>query len=426
MSVKEYGFDAGFRGIGRLAGVAYCKRLIFSTSFPYEDALTKITFDCDGIRRAISPAMRQVEELSKVMEQHTEQDLFEAKKEDYFFEVRMEGIKVPEFLDHRYMEEYLSQVAPVAFDAQRFTFATKIEEWARDAGIRVPVVRLLLRTPSTEREVLKPYKSHYRTKRKDYSIEIKDVAFLPVGNTPIRYWAWYAHTDLLGMFDDETVAGLRFRRNNIGVGGQERVSELFPGNEGRLNLWTMGEIHILSQEIVPNARRDGFEATDAWNALKSDLEPFIREHCKACHVASSSEDRPTAKILSSAKAAIESAKKATKFGLASEDEREEMESRLQREVERVSAAVKTKPSEGERQQLQSVLTSLKAMQQRAGAEETLTVKKLKSTLDRKQRKVLIDTLEIIHNTLSSSGCPKSKQCLESIKEAMLKRHGSSG
>ena len=49
MSSKIYGEEAGFRGIGRLAGIAYCKRLQFITSSKYEDEKTVITFDCEGI-----------------------------------------------------------------------------------------------------------------------------------------------------------------------------------------------------------------------------------------------------------------------------------------------------------------------------------------------------------------------------------------
>ncbi len=92
MSGKVYGQEAGFRGIGRLAGIAYCNRLEFRTTFAHEDETTIITFDCAGIRQSIRPSMKEVEELTDVLEKHTTQDLGEAKKDDHFFEVKMEGI----------------------------------------------------------------------------------------------------------------------------------------------------------------------------------------------------------------------------------------------------------------------------------------------------------------------------------------------
>jgi len=40
---KDYRTDRGFRGIGRLGGLAYCERLIFKTSYHGEDYASIIT-----------------------------------------------------------------------------------------------------------------------------------------------------------------------------------------------------------------------------------------------------------------------------------------------------------------------------------------------------------------------------------------------
>ena len=54
-SKKDRQRDAGFRGIGRLAGMAYCDKLIFRTTFPGETTLTEITFDCAKLLKAMGP-----------------------------------------------------------------------------------------------------------------------------------------------------------------------------------------------------------------------------------------------------------------------------------------------------------------------------------------------------------------------------------
>jgi hypothetical protein len=278
MSAKMYGQEAGFRGIGRLAGIAYCKRLEFRTTARYEDEVTVIAFDCEGIRQSITPSMKGVEELTDVLKKYTTQDLTETEKEEHFFEVRMEAMdgRLHQFLDMQLMEDYLGQVAPVEYDAQRFLYASQIQQWLKERKLPISSVRLLLRNLETEREVFKAYKTHYRTKQNNFDIDVKDVRFYPDdANAQSPFWMWYAITDLLGMFDDERVAGLRFRRNNIGIGGPDRVAELFPGREGRLNYWTMGEIHVLSDGIIPNARRDGFESTPEWLQVREALQPFI-------------------------------------------------------------------------------------------------------------------------------------------------------
>jgi hypothetical protein len=99
------------------------------------------------------------------------------KKDEHFLEVRMEGIdeRVSQFLDMQGMEEYLGQVAPVEYDAQRFMYAPRIQQWAKERDLRIPSVKLLLQTPNGERQVFKPYKNHYHTKQKNFGITVKDV-----------------------------------------------------------------------------------------------------------------------------------------------------------------------------------------------------------------------------------------------------------
>ncbi len=425
MSSKMYGQEAGFRGIGRLAGIAYCKRLEFRTTACYEDEMTVVAFDCEEIRRSLTPSMKEVEELADVLQKYTTQDLSDANKEEHFFEVRMEGIdgRLSQFLDMHRMEEYLGQVAPVAYDGQRFLYAPKIEQWLKERGLKIPSVRLLLRSKSAESEVLKPYKTHYRTRQKNFDISVKDIRFYPENVDPQSpFWMWHAVTDLLGMLDDDRVAGLRFRRHNIAIGGPERVAELFPGKQGRLNYWTMGEIHIQSDSIIPNARRDGFESTREWFAIKNGLEPFIKEHCRACDAVSMSPNRPTAKVISSAKTVAETAKTALKTGLSSHDEQQEFVRKIERETERVESAIQRRQSEPERQQLQSILTSLRAVRRRLDAKDVFAVSKLKSNLDRRQRKMLIDILALINSALAEAPCTRSKQCLDRIKKAILSKY----
>lgn len=428
MSDKFINHEAGFRGIGRLAGIAYCNMLHFSTSAMYEDEGTIISFDCEKIRQSFSPSRKKVDELQDVLQKHTSQDIFQSKANEHYFEVIMEGMieSVDQFLDTALLEEYLSQVAPVEFDAQQFKFATKIDKFAKDRGILIPKIRLVIkRIPDFERQVFKSYKTQYKTKRKDFNIEIKDIKFFPENiETNSPFWMWYSITDLLGMFDDETVSGIRFRKNNIAIGGPERFSELFPGKEGRLNSWIIGEIQVLSDSIIPNARRDGFEATLSWDEIKQALDPFIKDHCKACHDASSAANRPTAKIISSAKSVIDTAKKATKIGLISTDERDALLNSINKEIEKVSTALSTRETQEEKHEINKVLTSLNALKNNLDQNSNFALDKIKSSLDKKQRKILKEVLSIINTSLSDMQCSKSNICLDQIKKVILEKYQS--
>lgn len=428
MSHKAYGKQAGFRGIGRLAGIAYCKRLIFKTTSMYEDEMSIIIFNCDGIRKSISPESKKYEELTNVIKNNTDQDLHECNKKEHFFEVCLEGIKetASMFLDSNALESYLSQVAPVEYDAQRFIFATKVEKWAKDHGIFIPHTKVLIcdKDSGSERQVFKPYKTNYKTKIKKYDLEVKDIGFYPEKvDSDSGFWLWYSKTDLLGMFDDEMVSGLRFRRNNIAIGGPERVSELFKGNEGRLNNWMMGEIHILSDRVIPNARRDGFEDTPAWKKTITSLGPFIESHIKSCRDLSKSRNLPTVKLLASAKKVIDAAKDAHKTGFTSPDERDNLNNKINRELTKIEKVLEcnTKGKE-EVKKLKSTQTSLKALQENILSEDNFTVKKLKTSLDKKQKKVIREILEIVNKVMSDVNCTKQTKCLEALKKAIITKY----
>jgi molecular chaperone HtpG len=427
MSSKTYGLEAGFRGIGRLAGIAYCKKLVFTTSSVHEDERCVITFDCEGIRKTISPANRQVDELAEVIKQNTTQDIETEQKDKHYFEVKMIGIleNTPAFLNIAAIEEYLSQVAPVDYDAQVFKWTTKLLENSAKNGIEIPKVSILLSSPELgdPRQVFKPFRNKYKTKKMDYQIEIKDVGFF-TGNGPegVTFWMWYGKTDLLGMFDDSKVAGLRFRKNNIAIGGPERVDELFPGNQGRLNYWLIGEIHIIDKEMIPNARRDGFESTNAWSLFKGEIEPFIREHCRQCGDASKSANRPTTKVISSAKAAVDTVKSALKIGIATTTEKNDLLNKLDKEEERVQAAFAKRESKEEQQEVQRVLTSIKDVKNNLQAQNGFTIDKIRTDLDRKQRKILISVIEIVDEALRQVDCKQSNNCLAAVKRAILSKY----
>ena len=54
-SSKNYYVNRGFRGIGRLAGLSYCKKLIFETSYLGEEVKTIITFDAHKLSQMLIP-----------------------------------------------------------------------------------------------------------------------------------------------------------------------------------------------------------------------------------------------------------------------------------------------------------------------------------------------------------------------------------
>ncbi len=119
-SKKDRQRDAGFRGIGRLAGMAYCDTLVFETTFPGETIVTTLSFNCQALLKAMNPDDGGDIELSKLLAASItfNQQEVPDSAEKHFFEVRMEGLSsAPDSL--RSVEDvktYLSETAPVEFD----------------------------------------------------------------------------------------------------------------------------------------------------------------------------------------------------------------------------------------------------------------------------------------------------------------------
>ncbi len=71
----------------------------------------------------------------------------------------------------------------------------------------------------------------------------------------------------------------RVRVRNIQVDGTELFGSMFSEvkqSYQRFATYYVGKVHIAPDKVIPNARRDGFEETDAWLGIRKSL---IKEVC---------------------------------------------------------------------------------------------------------------------------------------------------
>lgn len=431
MSDKSIESDAGFRGIGRLAGIAYCNRLRFRTTANGEDETKTVEMDCVGIRKAISPAMRRNEELANVIARHSYESADKGRRGDHYFEVILDGITESGevFLNWERLEHYLSQVAPVDYDPQDFIYAPTINSWVAERGLSVPTVTLVLVGPDVKREVFKPYRSHYKTagqRSQQFDVHIKDIVFYPEDvSSDARFWLWYGKTDLLGTIGDERASGFRFRKNNIALGGPQRVAELFaetaPTNR-RFNRWYVGEIHVLAPEAIPNARRDGFEPTGVWPEIRRTLMPFIRARCVEVQALSGARHTPLQKLLRSAEATIAKTTDRIAEGIVSPTEKENLLEKVHKEKKKASSWLEIQSKPKEAKKVKPAVAKLHEVEKQLERVKSFGVKRVRSTLDRKQRKLLHEVLGIVHDAFGKMSCPRKDACHEALREALLNKY----
>lgn len=219
-SLKNGVDERGFRGIGRLAGLAYAKEVQFATSSCGESVKTVMTCDCEKMQRLLQKSNK---ETSDVMETFMAISSFEEPQPEdqasHYFEVRMVG--VPEdsgLLEESAVWNYLAETAPVDFDSQKFSQAEKIREHFKENDCPIPCYRIL--RGSRKLPIYKLYSrsmstgQQSRTKDKDFVRNVEFVSDTASDGKPL-YVGWLAITDFSGTISNESVQGIRFRKGNI-------------------------------------------------------------------------------------------------------------------------------------------------------------------------------------------------------------------
>ena len=120
--------------------------------------------------------------------------------------------------------------------------------------------------------VLKPYAGTYEVDKAPAKVPLSEVIFY---ESPTKqWWAWVGKKDITGSYLDEDVRGVRVRTKNIQIDGTEVVRDIFRRqnkSNARYQDWFIGEIFVDPKVLVPNARRDGFEDTKAWKAIRGEI-----------------------------------------------------------------------------------------------------------------------------------------------------------
>jgi hypothetical protein len=273
-SRKDYRTEAGFRGIGRLAGIAFCNVLRFRTKAAGEEIETEVAFDAQGLRKDMAPASGGQMTLTELLEAHVKATQTPAEADDPgFFEVSLEGFDNPpiECVDASSMRTFISQVAPVPYAAD-FPFLSRLEAESAKSSIEIDTVRVVVIADDVEVEVFKAYGPQVTVGKNAVNINRCEIFQSPTK----RWWGWVGHKASPGVIRDDATKGVRVRVRNIQIDGTQIFGRLFDKiptarSYRRFNEWYVGEIFIDPTALVPNARRDGFEDDKSWRDVQKEL-----------------------------------------------------------------------------------------------------------------------------------------------------------
>ena len=287
-SNKQMGRDRGFRGIGRLAGLAFAETVTFTTRARRDAMVTRVTWNSSRLPSGTA-AVGEIEEV--VRDCVDIETLPGPGYPDHFFEVAVDGVArhaAGSLLNRDAVRGYVSEVCPVPMAAD-FPFSPRI------AGLFRPnesPMSLDITLDGDPEPVRRPYGKTIQlsANREDCFTEFEEI-YIPsvdrIGNAAV---GWIAHSSYLGAIPKGTQSrGIRARVGNVQIGDETVFDSLYP--EERFNRWCVGELHILDSRIVPNARRDYFEPGPHLRNLENYLIPVLREIGVRCRTASTARNR---------------------------------------------------------------------------------------------------------------------------------------
>lgn len=297
-SKKRSNLNAGFRGIGRLAGVAYCTTLRFTTTVKGETTATVVEFDCGRMRGYMKPSA-ETQDIRSVIHACVTSNSIATTTASHGTKVEMVGLTGVgvEFAEIGKLVPYLRQVCPTDF-SDRFTFADRIRNFADGMGHPIPVIEVETRYKREKTQILKAYDDVTPTAKSRSTIANVET----IGSSELGWFGWIGKSNFKGELTDDNVAGVRFRVKNIQIDGSELIESLAAeltvgGTEGRLQRYAVGEVYITNPAVVPNARRDGFEDGQAWRQIRADIKAKVAKRVITL-IREASNSRPKIKAMS--------------------------------------------------------------------------------------------------------------------------------
>ena len=399
-SKKRNANNRGFRGIGRLGGMSYCDTLVFSTSYEGENCKTIITFDCKKLKKLLVPGQYEDLSLSDVLGEIMTIEVQTEKSEKHYFVVEMENVSgSSDLLNIDAAKSYISQVAPLPYQTRHFLYISQLKEYLKDHGYELEEFPIFVGEEEADLEpVYKPNKSRFRADRNKKTVdEISSMSYFDVTIDGELYaLGWYGNCGWYGFLSDREISGLRVRKGNILIGDSMTLNGIF--KESRFNGWTQGEIFIVTDKLVPNARRDDFEQNDVYcqfiEALSSGVAIDI---ARAIREASQTRNDPSMKVLKEMDKKIAEATIITSDGFNSSVDKEKLVEELEAAVEKLK---KTKVKDEYTTKKDELCQKLEETVNQVASSNNYKINKISSGIDKKSKNVLKTVSDILSKKLS--------------------------
>ncbi len=332
--VKDRTKHKGFRGIGRLGGLAYCDRLVFETSYLGENVKSKLIWNSRELKQIINDRSKK-EDAADVIDTITSLETEFEQSDKRYFKVVLENVSNDILLDKDKIYDYLSMVAPVPYK-KGFLFQNKIYGKAKEYNYPIDEYNIYINNNQIFKEYTTSiYEGEKHNKRK--IDEIFDIEFFDIKdkNDQLICWGWHSVSSFLKQIPSVNIArGIRLRKGNIQIGDEKQLVKLF--KEPRGSFYFFGEVHAVSPNLIPNARRDYFTENKTFKLFENKLKEKFKELHELYYF--SSQTRSEKKKIERLATFTEEFKKKSEKGFTKPEEQEEYEEKLKKIKENAEKA----------------------------------------------------------------------------------------
>lgn len=399
-SQKRHSNNRGFRGIGRLGGMSYCGRLVFTTSAENENMKTIVEFDCKKLRQLLVPGANEEMDLATVLSNVTQVHREEEKGERHYFYVELFDVSgFSDLLNIDSAKSYISQIAPLPYKSRKFVYSPDLHRFLNENGYEIEEFPIFVGETGDQLEpVYKPNRHRYhsdRNKKKNdeilslrtFRVEIADELFA---------LGWYGVCNWLGSLSEHEISGIRVRKGNILIGDNHTLNSIF--KEARFNGWTQGELFIVTDKLIPNARRDDFEQNEAYYDLIRVLQEGIgAEITKAIREASALRNDNSAKVITDIQEKISNATVTLAEGFNSSVDKSNLIDQLTSAEE---ALKKTKVREDLKPKKEELQQQLAQTIEEVASSSNYKMNQVNTGVDKRSKKILAIVSDILSEKLA--------------------------
>lgn len=282
-SEKKVGKEAGYKGIGRLAGIAVADKLKISSTSYGDPHLHHFEFRAKDMRDEVDENKRKgvIESATEVIKRHTSLWSDEIDPKDHYTIVEIRDIaeSCSDLLDPNILQEYIGDIAPVDFSPQ-FKWGAALSDKLRQNVADYSPKTIYLANRNGERvRIYKPYIDNMLISQPE-EISITD----PGDPSRLIAFCWYVTkgqkilgeirpagkiftVEGEGIADKKRLSGLVYKLFGFSVGDRSLPARtLWDKSEVRAK-WFTGEIHIVDKDVLPTTDRSDFVENRARDLL---------------------------------------------------------------------------------------------------------------------------------------------------------------